>query len=142
MKKCSQIFFILMATLLFIKCERDLGFSPTNILKYEFKHGWTGKISIIIVSHDYTAFKKVDNTKIHIEFSDDELKQLKTLLVNYSSFKRFYEPENGAWFDISTHELIYYAEIRPDSVSIYEPLDSPDIPVDLVNLVELLMSKL
>ena len=142
MKKYSQIFLILMTIFLFIKCERDFGPSTTNILKYEFTHGWTGKTSTIIISYDYTGFKNVDNTKIQIEFSNDEIKELKVILANYSSFIRFYQPENGAWFDIPTHELIYYGEIGSDSVSIYEPLDSPDIPVDLANLVELLMSKL
>ena len=146
MKKFLQMFLIIMATILLIQCESDLLFSPkdhsqTDLLKYEFTHGWTGRIRTITVFNDYTAVETYDTTSIDIEFSSEEFKTLKTALENYSSFKRYYRPESGAWFDIDTHEFIYYGNADSDSVSIYEPLDTPDIPVDLINLTELLMSK-
>ena len=142
MSHCLKIFILLIFILTFFRCNKDFGTIPPVLLKYEMMHGWTGKTSTITFLRDYSAVKHVNNIQTSFEFSSGEKKDLAVLLSNYSYFKRFYQPEHGIWCDISTHELIYYQTNHPDSVSIYEPLDSSDIPVELVELVDLLISKL
>jgi len=142
MKKCFQVFIILMITFIFIQCAKDFGILSPNLLQYEIMNGWTGKISKITVFRDYSAVKNMENLEEQIEFTSGEREKLKAILSEYSSFKRYYKPENGFWADLSTHELIYYQTHKPDSVSVYEPLSTPEIPNNLVELIDILTSKL
>jgi hypothetical protein len=142
MSPCLKIFILLIFILIFFRCNKEFGALSPELLKYETMHGWTGKISTITVFRDYSAVKHVNNTELFLEFSVDEKKDLADLLSHYSYFKRSYQPEQGFWSDISTHDLIYYQTNHADSVSIYEPLDSSDIPAELVELVDLLISKI
>jgi len=143
MKKYFIFFLLLIITSFSVRCS-DVNAPEQRefLLKYEITNGWTHYKSSVIIYDDLSAISNVNEIDSSFEFTPVEKKELKTLLSRFSSFERIYQPENGAWCDISAHELIYYRTSGPDSVSIYEPLDSENIPTDLASLVNLLMIKL
>ncbi len=112
------------------------------MLQYELTRGWSSTLSSIYVFNDKSAFKHTTNSDSAVEFTKEEKDQLNLSLSAFANYKRKYPVGNGVWFgDIDTHEIIYYKSSERDTVSIYKPLDSEDLPEALVNLVKLLREK-
>jgi len=141
----AKVILIFILLILFADCDRIVGPIDLNskeiLLTYKYMHGWTGKISSMKIFENKKAIKYINEEEIEFEFSETEKKELDSLLIHYSEFKNEYKPNNGAWMDISYHWLVHYPESKVDSVSIYEPLDSEQIPAELRELIELLLSK-
>jgi hypothetical protein len=105
-------------------------------------HGWTGKYNSMIIYEGGDAIRYTDSGSESFQFSTNDKKYLYSLLSKYSSFKKIYKVENGGYVDINLHWLVYYPDTRADSVSIYIPLSDKDIPSDLRNLINLLISNI
>lgn len=136
-----------LVTSLLFECgcsDSNINSIPPNrtLLQYKLTMGWSNTQITIIVHTDMSAVKIYNNIEQAITFSTTEQKKLDIALANFNSYKRFYKPEHGIWFDIPMHEIIYSRTIEMDTVSIHEPLDSPEIPETLKRMVEMLMDKL
>ena len=148
-----KLIYILVLYIFFTSCGRIIDPSDEKItdnndsnkneilLTYKFMHGWTGKISSMKIFENKESFKYINEEEIEFEFTEIEKQELDSLLIHFSEFQREYKPQNGAWCDVSYHWLVHYPESAADSVSIYEPLYSEEIPVELRELVDLLLSK-
>ena len=145
MKGYISIFFPILFTLVVLGCKNGSEISaPTDkdvTLEYEMTHGWTGIKTFITVFKDKSAIKIRDSNEVKISFSEDEREQIDISISAFPNYKRIYAPVNGAWMDITTYELIYKNSSIPDTVSIYEPLDSDEIPESLENLILILREK-
>ena len=145
MKRYISIFFPLIFTLLILGCKNGSEISsPTDkdiMLEYEMTHGWTGIKTFITVFKDKSAIKNINSNEVNISFSEDEKEQIDISISAFPNYKRIYAPVNGAWIDITTYELIYKNSSISDTVSIYEPLDSGEIPESLKNLILILQEK-
>jgi hypothetical protein len=135
----SFLFFILIFFLM--HCERSMEPSQNEILlQYEFMHGWTGAKSSINIFEN-KEMKYVDETEIEISFSESEKNELESFLINFTDYKNKYQPSNGTYMDIDFHWLVHYPESKADSISIYIPLDSNQIPSELRNVIKIMSSK-
>ncbi|NWF90171.1 MAG: hypothetical protein HXY50_12015 [Ignavibacteriaceae bacterium] len=127
MKRQISIFPILFSLKLFCcknNSEINAPLYKNIILEYKSISGWTHFEISISVFIDKTAIKRMDGKEFKINFSEDENKQKDILISEFSSYKRTYEPINSIWMDINTYELINKNSLVPDTVSIYEPLDT------------------
>jgi hypothetical protein len=124
-------------------CIWDLGPQDKRILlEYQFTQGWTGIVTSIVISEDYLAIGYSTDSTFAVQFNHRDMGALDRLLAEFSSFKRYYHLQGRIWYDIPTHSLIHHSYARSDTVTILEPLDSPDIPAVLRNGVTTLESKL
>ncbi|MFH2028997.1 MAG: hypothetical protein ABIJ40_00040 [Bacteroidota bacterium] len=141
----EKVIFIFSLFFLFTACDRVADPIDLNkneiLLTYKFMHGWTGKISSMKIFENKESIKYINEEEVEFEFTETEKKELDSLLIHFSEFQNEYKPHNGAWVDISYHWLVHYPESKADSVSIYEPLNSEQIPAELRELIELLLSK-
>lgn len=111
------------------------------VLEGEATYGWTGTKTFITVYNDLSAVRNKDTNPMDITFSEEKKQRIITSFSDFPNYKRMYKPANGIWFDIDTFELIYKNDSASDTVSIYEPLDTEEIPESLVKLVEALFYK-
>lgn len=90
---------------------------------------------------DKTAIKRMDGKEFMINFSEVENKQIDILISEFPGYVRTYKPINSIWMDINTYELICKNSPVPDTVSIFEPLDTEGIPESLVELIRMFEKK-
>ena len=135
-----------LISLMFLQCKNDSATNTSDgarkILEYKYTQGWTGAVSIVEIYGDKSAVKLVDSIRSSITFSEQEKMEIDSLLSDFSTLKRIYEPEGGAWMDMSLHDVVRFTASGSDTVSIYEPVDSQDVPGDLRDCVNVLLQKI
>lgn len=144
--KSQVIFSLILLPLLILHCDKAV--EPKNevntnelLLQYQFMQGWTGKKSDIQIFEN-KATRIQEGKEIEISLSKTEKDELNNFIKNFSKVKKQYKKSDGIWMDIDYHLLINNPETSADSISIFEPLDSNNIPNEIKKAITILSSKL
>lgn len=144
MKRRISIFSLCLSLIIFCcknNYEVNAPLDKDIILEYKSTSGWTNFIISMSVFIDKTAIKRMDGKEFMINFSEVENKQIDILISEFPGYVRTYKPINSIWMDINTYELICKNSPVPDTVSIFEPLDTEGIPESLVELIRMFEKK-
>jgi len=143
--KSQIIFSLILLPLLILRCDKAVEPNEVNtnelLLQYQFMHGWTGKKSDIQIFKN-KATRIQEGKEIEISLLKTEKDELNNFIENFSKVKQQYNKSDGIWMDIDYHLLIKNPETSADSISIFEPIDSDNIPNEIKKAITILSSKL
>ena len=104
-------------------------------------NGWTGRISVINIYKNMQGTSNMGTKDIIFDFSEEEKKVMDSLLTSFSKFEKEYTSDGPIYCDIDYHWLAYFNKMTTDSITIYIPLSSEQIPASLRRYIKLLLTK-